>query len=388
MGGVRFDWLESPVEFYRLRDRWDGWLNGWGAGGTFQCWDWLRLWLRTYGADQGLLVGLAHHEGELIGIAPFYRTHEKVTVVGPVLRSIRLLGDGLLCPDHLVLPVAPGKEDLFGQALAAELLARANEWDRIELRDLLADHPAWRSFEAALRVACSLELVVRERTHCPYLPLPSTYEQYLAGCGSKTRGTIRYRTQRVEKAFAIEVKRPTTMAQVDAFMERLEVLHAGAWKRRDRPGVFADPRFQLFHRLHARRAFRTGRLWLLAMCADGREVAISLGFVSGGVVQGYQLGHDTELSEYGIGAQMVVRCIQQAIEDGARELDFLRGSGAYKLKLAKRERRGHDLIVHRDTVADRTARTAEDTRRRIGVLLRETLGRERKDWIKRRIGLH
>ncbi len=387
MGGVRFDWLETPAEFYRLRDRWDGLLDGWGAGGIFQRWDWLRLWLRTYGAGQGPLVGLAHQDGELIGIAPFYRSHKKVTAIGPVLRSIRMLGDGLLCPDHLVLPVAPGKEALFGRALAAELLARTHEWDRIELRDLLAEHPAWRAFEAAFRLASPLNLVVRERTHCPYLPLPATFEQYLAECGSKTRDTIRYRTHRLERAFEIRIERPMTRAQVDTLMERLEVLHASSWNKRDRPGVFADARFRLFHRLYARRAFRAGRLWLLAMSADGREVAISLGFVNAGVAQGYQLGHDPELSEYGIGAQMVVRCIQQAIEDGSHELDFLRGAGAYKFRLTTRERRGHDLIVHRDTVADRAARTADDARRRVGIALRETLGKERKDWIKRRIGL-
>ncbi|MBD3161154.1 MAG: GNAT family N-acetyltransferase [Candidatus Eisenbacteria bacterium] len=381
---VGLRWLETPHAVLSLGGHWDRLLDEWGTDCVFLRWDWIRTWLRVYGSRLSLLVGLVTEEEEPIGLAPLFLARERVVPFGPRLRAVRMIGDGPLCPDHLVLPCAPGREEPFAEALFAALHRRRSEWDRIELRDLEGRDPAWRAF-AERAAAAGLPVRISERTFCPFVPLPDTWEDYLARLGSKTRSTIRQRMRKLERSFAVEWSDAAGIEEVDRSLAVLEELHARAWGRRGRTGVFADPQFRAFHRIHARRAFRSGRLWLTTMRADGRDAGATLCFVDRAGAHGYQLGHDPALRKFGVGMLMIVRSIRSSIERGLPEMDFLRGAGPYKFHLADRVRRGHDLTIHRGTAADRLGRGAERGRRGTAALVRRLAGQRGKQWLKDRL---
>lgn len=382
LSGIRFEWHEDLPSCLRLRDGWDRSLDAWGVDCVFLRWDWIRVWLRAYRRREKLLVGVARDGEETIGIAPLMIAAEKLGPSGPVLRSVRILGSGRLCPDHLVLPVRPGMERPFAEALWADLRAREMDWDRVELLDLYGDHPAWRALADAIRDGGGSP-VIRERTYCPYITLPSKWEEYVKGVSPKTRDSIRYRINRLNRDFEVALLQPQSIEDVDRLMVRLEELHTRGWKERGRAGVFADPRFRRFHRVHARRAFRAGRLWLLNLRAGELDAAVSLGFASRRAFHGYQLGHEGSLQKYGVGTVMVLLAIKSAIETGKAELDFLRGAGAYKSHLTRDVRRGHDLVVHRWTTADRLADWKARGRRRAVAAVRGALGPNRSKRLKR-----
>jgi CelD/BcsL family acetyltransferase involved in cellulose biosynthesis len=123
------------------------------------------------------------------------------------------------------------------------------------------------------------------------------------------------------------------------------------------------------------------------MATPEREIAVLLGFVSGRGLHYYQLGHDPELRAFSIGTMMVAACIARATERGLPEMDFLRGQGAYKSHLTRHERRGHDLIVHGGSPADRAASAVSGLRGGVRSVLRKTIGKERAQQIKRWIGI-
>lgn len=387
---LAFTWIESPAAFFRLRREWDAWHASLGVDNVFQSYDWIRLWLRFYEPGARLQIGIARAADAVVGIAPLFIADERITKVGPRMRSVRIMGDGTLCPDHIVLPVRAGFEEPFAAGIVERLHSIAQDWDRVELRDLLGGQPVLD----ALRVSAAVHsdsVAIRERTHCPYIPLPATWDEYLATLGAKTRKTIRQRLQKIQNELAAEPTYPRDRADVDRMMLRLEDLHTRSWEERGRPGVFASRRFRTFHRLHARRSFRSGRLWMFALRARGKDheadqdIAVTLGFRDARAAHGYQLGHDPEHRTYGIGSMMVALAIRSAIEAGLQEMDFLRGAGMYKYHLTAHERRGHDLVIHSGSVSDRTASMAAGVRRRAGTALAGALGPERKQWVKRRL---
>ncbi len=378
----RFEWLRSVPEVLRLGRDWDGWLREWGVDNTFLRWDWIRPWLRIYGRKTGIMVGLLKAGDTVIGLAPLQLVHEKVSPVGPTLRSVRFAGDGPLCPDHLVLPVVPGQEQTYARLLVAELGARRASWDRIELRDLLETHSAWKEFESAARAA-GFAPVSRPRTHCPYLTLPSTWEEYLASLHLHQRKTLRYGFNRLERKLGAVLFEPSSISQVDHLMCRLATLHNEQWEARGRRGVFSNSRFTLFHQIHARRAFRSGRLVLLALKTEEREVGVSLVFRRDRAAEGYQVGHDPKLRELGIGSLLVVSVTKYAIEHGLRELDMLRGAGDYKFRISSEERRGIDLTIGRGTASDLAGRLARGSRRLTGGVFRAVLNRKQINRVKR-----
>ena len=383
---IQMTWHESVASVLRLRGEWDQLLDSWDVDCVFLRWDWIRVWLRVYGRDAHLLVGIAIDGEETVGIAPFVIAVERILPLGPRVRCVRLLGSGILCPDHLLLPVAPGREDDFADALVASLYARKKEWDRIELLDLLGAHAAWRSFGRAIE-ASGHAVLVRKRTHCPYVPLPASFDEYLGTLGAMTRRTIRHGMRRLDSNLKVQFMTPATIPDVDRLMAHLEDLHGRVWRARGHAGVFSDRNFRLFHRLHARCALRKDRLWLMGMCTQDREIAVLLGFLSRRGLHAYQLGHDPDLKMYSLGTMMVTSCIARAIKLGLSEMDFLRGQGAYKMHLARQERRGHDLIVHRGTAADVAADATAWIRGRISRIVGAVLGKRGKNWLKGRFSI-
>ncbi|MDM7913785.1 MAG: GNAT family N-acetyltransferase [Candidatus Eisenbacteria bacterium] len=379
-----FDWIQSPAGFFRLRRRWDEWHARLGVDNVFQSYDWLRLWLRIYEPGARLLIGIARSAGEIAGIAPFYFANEKVTPFGPTLHAVRLLGDGTLCPDHIVIPVRRGHEERFAAGVLEHLRSISHEWDRVELRDLRSGQPVLRPLHDHAAMGQD-EPAIRERTHCPFVALPSTWEEYLDSLGSKTRKTIRQRWNRIERDLSATLPRPADRADLDRLMAHLEELHGRSWEKRGRTGVFACARFRAFHRLHARRAFRSKRLWMLALRSPDRVLAVTLGFRDARAAHGYQIGHDPDARAYGIGSVMVALSIRSAIEDGLSEMDFLRGAGDYKYHFAAQERRGLDFVLHAGTLPDQAAQAAAQLRSGAGSLLRGTIGREPTRWIKRHL---
>lgn len=361
---VHILWHRTLPEVLRLGADWDGLLRGWGPDSPFFAWTWIRPWLGAY-RNGSLRFGLILDGQVPIGMIPLQHVRVRLPA-GPVLRSIRLAGDGPLCPDHLVLPFAPGREQDCAEAVADALWAERSTWDRIELKDLLEEHPGWPALARALRER-GLRVELRPRTRCPFIPLPDSWEAYLGSLGSSTRAKIRTGLNRLEKKLAVTFQEPGSIAEVDDCMDHLERLHQRVWQRRGQRGVFADPRFRLFHRLHARRAFRDGRLWLVSMRTEGRVIGVFLGFLSGmaggsrGGATGhyYQLGHDPDYARYSVGQLLIASCIRRGIEGGFREVDLLRGAGEFKYHLTQRERRGHDLVARRGTWPDRTAGALE-----------------------------
>ncbi len=386
-GAIRVEWRRAVREVLPLGPIWDRTLSGWGIDNTFLRWDWIRTWLRIYAGQAPPLVGVLRSGERIVGLVPLCVQRHRVTRLGPALRSIRLIGDGPLCPDHLVLPFAPGEEEACARALVEAL--SAEEWDRIELRDLLEAHPAWKSIPPAARALAPAEaarLTVRERTHCPYITLPASWDAYVRGLSQNARRALNQGLRRFEDELHATVFRPATVDEVDLLMARLEDLHAQNWNARGRPGVFADARFRLFHRVHARRLFRSERLLLLSLRTE-RDVAVFLGFLTGRTAQYYQLGHDPGLKRYGLGNLAIAEAIRASIGSGRSEMDLLRGTGEHKSRITRNERRGTDVILGRNTAADRAARTAEDARRTVGGTFRAVLNRKQIERVKRMLHL-
>ena len=74
------------------------------------------------------------------------------------------------------------------------------------------------------------------------------------------------------------------------------------------------------------------RLWFLEV--DGEPVAASYGFRLGRIESKYQMGRDPRWSRERVGTVLVAHVIRSAVDDGIREVRFLRGGEPYKYRWA------------------------------------------------------
>lgn len=134
---IEFHVVTEISEVEPLREEWDALARLGGGGALFRGPAWLVPWWHAYhrclGAELRLFVG--REDGALVCIAPFY---VRSTRLGPglKLRELRLLGDAGPRPPALDILIRPGVEDRAGQALAQALIARADDWEALELEPL------------------------------------------------------------------------------------------------------------------------------------------------------------------------------------------------------------------------------------------------------------
>src|SRR5205814_1134596 len=127
---------------------------------------------------------------------------------------------------------------------------------------------------------------------CPYLPLPATWEAYLAALPKKKRyGVVRALRDFDQWAGAsAEVRRAVTPAELDEGKRILAALHNERWDAAGEPGAFRSPRFTRFHDLVMPQLLDAGALELQWLCVGGEPVAALYAIVWNNKVYYYQCG--------------------------------------------------------------------------------------------------
>lgn len=218
---------------------------------------------------------------------------------------------------------------VIGQDLSlAELLPLVPRgWDELYLPALRAD--------AFTDVAAPEDArVVIERTvAAPYVDLaPARERGYLALLSGQTRSQIR-RAQREAGAVQIEVARDAVHA-LDIYSE-LTQLHAAQWRAKGKPGAFADPWFDRFHRRLITERFAHGEIQLLRARNARGPIGCLYNFVHAGRVLQYQSGLQTFANDkLKPGFICHAAAIEHAIAAGHDVYDFLAGDQRYKKQLS------------------------------------------------------
>jgi CelD/BcsL family acetyltransferase involved in cellulose biosynthesis len=288
----------------------------------FQSPHWLLPWWRAFGSDSPFVI--ASWSGDrLDALLPLYILRDDDTNESLGM----LLGTGV--SDYL---------DILGDDIASI----TNEWlsADCQLWDLQQLRPT--SPLLAMPLAEGWSDNVEDQEACPVLELDD-FDRILS---PHARKKLRYYRRCAEREGAVTYESPTSDS-LDELLTALFDLHAARWKRRGLPGVLADETTQNFHRDAARRMLDAGALRMYAMRINDRIVAVFYGFAHHGTVYYYLSGYDPELEKISIGNTIVAHAIEQAVRDGAKTFDFLRGAEDYKYAWGAKDRKNRHRQLFR-----------------------------------------
>ena len=97
---LRITELKKKAHFYSLRKCWTQILYKSDQDTIFMTWDWLYTWWEIYSAKKQLSILLIQeNDGDIVGIAPFYTTHQKS--LGVPMRVLKLIGSEEVCSEYL-----------------------------------------------------------------------------------------------------------------------------------------------------------------------------------------------------------------------------------------------------------------------------------------------
>jgi CelD/BcsL family acetyltransferase involved in cellulose biosynthesis len=329
--------LQSEDEWDAVRRDWDDLYAVSPTASTPLDHAWLRGWWRVYRPTlRGghLRVVTVWRMAQLIGALPLY---VRRAMGGPFgARRLGFVSTGEAefeetCPDYLNLLCRPGEEARCADAVW-QAIGRMT-WDYLELVDLPETTPLLRSGNVPPEVRRF------SRGECPIADLTGGFEAYLQRLSSNSRQQARRLLRESERA-GTQFELVGTNQAAAAF-DDLVRLHQERWAAAGKPGVFAAPRFVEFHRRLVGQWLPSGRAVLARLSLGSDRVAVLYGFVTRRTFDFYQSGIRLETAgRLKSAGQLAHLLLMRALaQRGVDAYDFLRGSSAYKERMATRENR-------------------------------------------------
>lgn len=302
---------------------WDDLINRSSTAAFFQTKDWLTLWLKHFPIKEKI-VGVFDGE-ELIGIAPFSIDNQKIDLLGvtPVLGR-ELVSD-------------------FGDIIA-KISCEKTVWQEILTKVKSQKSPASpgtgrakvksvvfnfiREDSPSFGILQELGGKAEEIDVAPYIELPETWEDYLAGLDRHDRHELRRKMRKLGNATVTK----GNLSDIDEFF-RLMTL--GNEQKRN----FLKPEIKGFFQDVITLFLPKDMLEISFLEYEGWTIAAVLIFIFHNEVLLYNSGFDPKYSHLSPGLILKAYAIKEAIEKGRKRFDFLRGNERYKYDLGGKERK-------------------------------------------------
>ena len=333
--------VDNSEGFQNLRVAWNKLLTRSHSATPFQTWEWLWSWYTRIAPKRRLLILSVYHGETLVGIAPF----ERVGFHGMPVRRLRFLGGGP--SDYLDGIYESGREEDVLSAVFRWLKSNRRKWDIIDLQHVRRGSPTLRYLEN-LGAGSEWRVATRPQDVCPCASLGADWASTVARFGKKTRGNLTYYERLASRDFEFEM-REVCPDELDSALGRLFDLHAARWRKRLLPGVLGAGRTQRFHRTAAPLLEESGRLRLYGIRLNGEWQSLLYCLCLGERTVYYIGGWNPEFRKYSLGTLLIGRAMQDAVERGCVEFDFLRGDEPYKKRWTSEKRVSVRIIAHLGT---------------------------------------
>ena len=329
---MQITFSEDGRDFVR-RD-WSNLVTADPAGTFFHTPEFLKLYWEEFGErPEHLLLAFGEVEGAQVGAVAFER----------VDTTLRFLG-GTEVTDYMGPVGVPELGDAFAKELFAAL-GRRDDWAVADLRGLAEDRPWLEGLAGAAAVqGSSVQVTDDQNGIAPFLEIPGSYDEYLAGLPSKLRHEIKRKARRLESEvgpYRVTVATDATLLEdIDLFVE----LH----KSSEGPkGVFLQPGMEIFFRRLGEAFLHRGMFNLTFIEANGVKMAGTIGFRFEGTYYLYNSAFDARWRHLSPGMVLVAEDIRIAIEGGCSAFDLLKGDYGYKYRFGAHPRAVKRLIVKR-----------------------------------------
>lgn len=311
-GMLMTETLHEKRDLAAIEDEWWALWRRMPAATPFQSPAWLIPWWTVF-APGVLRVVTARRGDRLVGLAPLYLESGR--------RGDHLLPIGISTSDYLDVLIDPDEAGDVPRALSRQIAAE--HWDCWELHELRADAYGWR---LAPPTACHL---AEDRSSvCSVLELPAAAEETASAIPARKRRKLRMARHRADRCGGIRMVDAEGAGAPD-LLSSLFGLHAARWAGRGGSEVLLNDEVASFHRAVIAR-MPADMIRLYGLCVGGDLVAAYYGLQDRGRAYAYMSGFDPGYGHVSPGTLMVGHAIEQAIRDGVREFDFLRGDEPFK----------------------------------------------------------
>ncbi len=274
-----------------------------------------------------------HRDADLIGIAPLTML-DAGAVEFSCYKEVA---------DYLDFIFANGAERECTTALFDQLATSAPDWHTMTLYNVPEDSRALVALNAESQsrgwhISQEIEDV------CPIIPLPATFDAYLAKLDSRERRELQRKLRRADEDARITHTTSRDALSTDV-ADFIRLMKASTY---DKSGFMTAEMERYFYTL-AQVMFDAGWLDLSFLEVEGEHAASYMNFVFNQQTLVYNSGLDPAKFAYlSPGQVLIAKLIQRAIEQKHTAFDFLQGNEEYKYKLGGVDKKVLKVVVTRD----------------------------------------
>ena len=320
----------TKEEFEALKKEWSDLLFRSHSHSVFLTWEWLFSWWCHVADNCTLwLLTVRNREGKLMGIGPFCTSKKGIFTV----RILTFLGTTRIASEYLDIIASQEHAEEVALAMTEVIFKNKESWDLIELSDLL-DNSAISTYFKKYLDPKQVFIEQSVSQSCPYLKLPHNREAFFKMLGPETRATLKRRTKKLRQLGA-EMEILDSNDKLASRMNTLFSLHGKRWALKGLKGNLGDDPIRDFHEQVTRNFLDQGWLRLYSLKVNDKVIASLYAFQFGKTLFYYQAGFDPEWSDKSPGFVLMGQCIEDAIDRGLTEFDYLRGLESYKSRWTK-----------------------------------------------------
>ncbi len=305
--------------------------------------EWNRAWWAELKTGKDLLLLAMRRGSDLAGIVPLYRKSE-----GP-RKLLRFVG-GIDLTDYLGPICSLEDRDDVAEALVMWLATTDVEWDELDAHNMPVPL-GFAEFLVERADAHGFSYTLDQEETSAVLPLPKTWEDYIAGLGSKDRHELRRKLRRLERDHPDASIRSVTSDSLDLDLKTFVEMHRGAAGDK---GHFMRPEVAAFFERIARVGLDQAWLRMDVLEVGDRAIAMTFGFQIERKFYLYNSAYDPDLSRLSPGLALTAKLVERSIDEGLELFDFLRGSERYKSQLGATPVPLNNVRVFNHAGADRT----------------------------------
>ncbi len=320
--------IRQESDFENLRSGWNTLCEA-ASKTIFLSWEWVTSWWSAYGSPGDLRIATVFDEqGILRGIAPLRAG--LLRRFGQCVPSLSFIGDAARASDsdYLDLIIEPGYEKPVIEALMEHWALPLSNGTVLELNEIPGSSPNVAVLKE-LAEACNL-IWSEQDVPCATVRLPGTWDEYLRMVQPRFRTKIRSVLKNLAARPEVSFGFCKTAGELEEMLPVLFDLHTRRWNQAGKPGVFGCDRKRDFYRTLS--PVLLNREWLRFSWLrwNGRVLACQYGFVYNGTYFQLQEGYEPASEHWNVGGGLRAWSVQELINEGIREYDFMGGVGRHK----------------------------------------------------------
>lgn len=325
--------LRSLRQLEAIRDEWASLWNRCTYATAFQRPEWLLAWWRHFGKWDLWSIALRSN-GRLSGLAPLF-------IQDRGKRILSFIGTGIT--DYMDVLLEEGAEETGARELMGFIFRNRAIWDHCHLEQLRDCSPLAKPGEWVHENGFIIESA--SYAVCPVISLPENAEQFECGLSRSFRMRVR---RAIKNAVSLKdgIRFETaTRKTLPEFMDALFSLHVKWWQRRNATGILSGRGILEFHSEISEKFMEMDMLRLYGMRYGGRLRAVVYAFACRDRIYSYIGGFDPDIEDLSPGTLIIQYAVKEAIREGFREFDFLRGGEKYKYLWSAKDRLNRHILI-------------------------------------------